>query len=184
MFANEQPINDDEIAPIASSLFRAVRVSERPIPSVPRIPCELNEQPTIEIDGEVPRPGKSDVSKTPRISPTSFKIEHFFTTTDDSVAFFSNVESEIRIGLVHGDTSILHSEIVSMPLNTIASLDNLASFLCCLPSAELSISEKLIHFNDRVELANENMDLSTWPVKHRPVEVASSSPATGLLFGS
>ncbi|KAK2958376.1 hypothetical protein BLNAU_6646 [Blattamonas nauphoetae] len=162
MFTNEQQISDDEILPISSFLFRDVRVSERPIPSFPRTIWELNEHPTIDTEIDTPRSANADVSTKPRISPISFHSLLFEITTDDSVVDSSDVDGEIRIGLVHGNTSILLSDINSMLLDTISSLGDLPSFFCCLPSAELSIGEKCIHFNDNVELFNENMELPKW----------------------
>ncbi|KAK2940090.1 hypothetical protein BLNAU_25002 [Blattamonas nauphoetae] len=157
MFTNEQSISDDDILPTDSTSFRGVPVSERPIPSFPTIREESNEHPTIDTETDSPRDGNDDVSTTPRIDPTSFHSKLFEITTDDSAPDSSNGDEEITIALVHGDTSILLEDIVSMLLETIASLGDLASFFCCLPSAELSISEKSIHFNDNVEFVNENM---------------------------
>ncbi|KAK2951524.1 hypothetical protein BLNAU_13546 [Blattamonas nauphoetae] len=160
MFTNEQPISDDDILPTDSTFCRGVRVSERPIPSFPRIREESNEHPTIDTETDPTRDGNEDVSTTPRIDPTSFHSKLFEITTDDSLPDSSKGDEEITIALVHGDTSILLSEIVSMLPDTIASLDVSALFFCCLSSAEWSISEKSIHFNDSVEFVNENMQLT------------------------
>ncbi|KAK2963002.1 hypothetical protein BLNAU_2025 [Blattamonas nauphoetae] len=102
-----------------------------------------------------------DVSTTPRIDPTSFHSKLFEITTDDSLPDSSKGVPEITIALVHRDTSILLEDIVSMLLDTIASLGDLAPFLCCPVSSELSISEKWIDFIDSVEFVNENMQLPT-----------------------
>ncbi|KAK2940092.1 hypothetical protein BLNAU_25004 [Blattamonas nauphoetae] len=161
MFTNEQSISDDDILPTDSTSFRADRVRERPIPSCPRIREESNEHPTIDTETDPPIDGNDDVSTTPRIDPTSFHIKLFEITTDDSLPDSSNGDPEITIALVHGDNSILLEDIVSMLLETIASLGDLASFFCCLLSSELSISEKSIHFNDSVEFVKENMQLAT-----------------------
>ncbi|KAK2962907.1 hypothetical protein BLNAU_1930 [Blattamonas nauphoetae] len=136
MFTNVHPISDDDILPTNSTFFRGVRVSERPIPSFPRIREESNEHPTIDTQTDPPIDGNDDVPTTPRIDPTSFHSLLFAITTDDSLPDSSNGDPEITIALVHRDTSILLSEIVSMLLETMASLDSLASFFCCLPSAE------------------------------------------------
>ncbi|KAK2955732.1 hypothetical protein BLNAU_9268 [Blattamonas nauphoetae] len=162
MFTNQQPISDDDILPTDSTFCRDVRDSERPIPSFPRIREESNEHPTIDTQTDTPKDANDDVSTTPRIDPTSFHSKLFEITTDDSLPDSSKVEGEITIALVHRDTSILLEDIVSMLLDTIASLGDLASFICCLPSAELSIIEKSIHFNDSVEFVKENMQFSTF----------------------
>ncbi|KAK2948766.1 hypothetical protein BLNAU_16301 [Blattamonas nauphoetae] len=112
---------------------------------------ESNEHPTIDTQTDPPRDGNDDVSTTPRIDPTSFHSKPFEITTEDSLPDSSNGDGEITIALVHGDTSILLEDIVSMLLETTASLGDLASFFCCPVSSELSISVKCIHFNDRVE---------------------------------
>ncbi|KAK2956820.1 hypothetical protein BLNAU_8274 [Blattamonas nauphoetae] len=135
MFTNEQPISDDE----------TVRVSDMPIPSFPRILVESNEHPTIETDTDPPIDGNADVSTMPRISPTSFENVHFIMTTDEEVEDSSIVDDEITIALVHGDTSILLSDIVSMLLDT---------------TAKLSTSEKPIHFSDSVELVKQNIQVT------------------------
>ncbi|KAK2951516.1 hypothetical protein BLNAU_13538 [Blattamonas nauphoetae] len=147
MFTNEQPISDDDIRPTDSTFCRGVRVSERPIPSFPRIPKESNEHPTIDTQTDPPRDANDDVSTTPRIDPTSFHSKLFEITTDDSLPDSSNGDGEITIALVHGDTSILLEDIVSMLLETIAK--------------ELLINDKSIHFNDNVEFVNENTQLPT-----------------------
>ncbi|KAK2963042.1 hypothetical protein BLNAU_2065 [Blattamonas nauphoetae] len=134
MFTNEHPISDDDILPTDSTFLRAVRVSERPIPSFPRILWESNEHATIDTQTDPPRDGNDNVSTTPRIDPTSFHSKLFEITTDDSLPDSSNRDPEITIGLVHGDNSSLLEDIVSMLLDTIASLGDLASFICCLPS--------------------------------------------------
>ncbi|KAK2963034.1 hypothetical protein BLNAU_2057 [Blattamonas nauphoetae] len=157
MFTNEHPISDDDILPTASTFFRAVRVSERPIPSFPRIRDESNEHPRIDSETDSPRDGNDDVSTTPRIDPTSFHSLLFAITTDDSLPDSSNGDPEITIALVHGDTSILLEDIVSMLLETIASLDVPFSFFWNLPLAEVSISENWIDFKDSDEFVNENM---------------------------
>ncbi|KAK2948749.1 hypothetical protein BLNAU_16284 [Blattamonas nauphoetae] len=157
MFTNEHPISDDESLPTDSTFFRGVRVSERPIPSFPRIREESNEHPTIDTQTDPTDDGNNDVSTTPRIDPTSFHSKLFEITTDDSLPDSSNADEDITIALVHGDTSILLEDIVSMLLETIASLGDLASFIFCLLSKELSISEMCIHFNDSVEFVNKNM---------------------------
>ncbi|KAK2955788.1 hypothetical protein BLNAU_9324 [Blattamonas nauphoetae] len=122
MFTNEHPISDDDILPTDSTFFRALRVSERPIPSFPRIRRESNEHPTIDTETDPTNDANDDVSTTPRIDPTSFHIKLFEITTDDSLPDSSKVEGEITIALVHGDTSILLEDIVSMLLETIASI--------------------------------------------------------------
>ncbi|KAK2963104.1 hypothetical protein BLNAU_2127 [Blattamonas nauphoetae] len=165
MFTNEHPISDDDSLPTDSTFFRGVRVSERPIPSFPRIREESNEHPTIDTETDPPIEGNDDVSTTPRIDPTSFHSKLFEITTDDSLPDSSNRDPEITIALVQGDTSIPLEDIVSMLLETIASLGALASFFCGLPSAELSISEKSIHFNDSVEFVKENMQFSNFCLK-------------------
>ncbi|KAK2946096.1 hypothetical protein BLNAU_19004 [Blattamonas nauphoetae] len=159
MFTNEQPISDDDILPTDSTFSRGVGVSERPIPSFPTIREESNEHPTIDTETDPINEGNDDVSTTPRISPTSFHSLLFEITTDDSLPDSSNVDGEITIALVHGESSILLSEIVSMLLDTIASRGNLASFICRLPSSDMLISEKSIHFNDNDEFVNENMQV-------------------------
>ncbi|KAK2950280.1 hypothetical protein BLNAU_14772 [Blattamonas nauphoetae] len=103
MFTNEQLMSDEEILPMSSSLFRGVRAI-----------CELNEHPTIDTETDPPMSGNADVSTIPRISPTSFHIQLFSITADDSVPDFSNVDEEIRIALVDGESSILLSDIVSV----------------------------------------------------------------------
>ncbi|KAK2948773.1 hypothetical protein BLNAU_16308 [Blattamonas nauphoetae] len=143
MFTNQQPISDDDILPTDSTFFRGARVSERPIPSFPRIREESNEHPTIDTQTDPTNDANDDVSTTPRIDPTSFH------------------NPEINIALVHRDTSILLEDIVSMLLETIASLGDLAPFICGLPSADLLVSQTSIHFNDRVEFVNENMQVPT-----------------------
>ncbi|KAK2955725.1 hypothetical protein BLNAU_9261 [Blattamonas nauphoetae] len=155
MFTNEHPISDDDIRPTDSTFCRGVRVNERPIPSFPTIREESNQHPTIDTQTDSTRDGNDDVSTTPRIDPTSFHIELFEITTDDSLPDSSNGDEEITIALVHRDTSILLEDIVSMLLETIASLGDLASFFCCLASSEWSISEKSIHFIDRVEFVKQ-----------------------------
>ncbi|KAK2961976.1 hypothetical protein BLNAU_3032 [Blattamonas nauphoetae] len=147
------------MAPMSSSFLRVARVNERPIPSVPKIREESNEHPTIDTQTDPTRDANDDVSTTPRIDPTSFRIKLFEITTDDSASDSSNGDGEITIALVDGDTSILLEDIVSMLLEIIASFGDLASFFCCLLSAELSISEKSIHFIDNVEFVKENMQL-------------------------
>ncbi|KAK2941948.1 hypothetical protein BLNAU_23130 [Blattamonas nauphoetae] len=149
MFTNEQPISDDEIIPTSSALFRAVCVRERPIPSVPRTSCELNEHATIEIDRVAPKSGNTGVSTKPCNWPLSLEIEHCFITTDDCDADSSNVDGEIRIGLVPDETSIKLSDIVRMLLETIASF-----------FGQLETSEKWSDFIDIVEFVNENMQFS------------------------
>ncbi|KAK2945865.1 hypothetical protein BLNAU_19233 [Blattamonas nauphoetae] len=114
MFTNEQPISDDEILPTSSSRFRVVRVSDRPIPSFPKIRAESNEQPAIDTETEPSVDGNADVSTTPANFPFSFKIKQFFSTTDDSGFDSSNVDGEITIALDHAEISILLSDIVSM----------------------------------------------------------------------
>ncbi|KAK2963059.1 hypothetical protein BLNAU_2082 [Blattamonas nauphoetae] len=161
MFTNEQSISDDDILPTDSTSFRADRVRERPIPSCPRIREESNEHPTIDTQTDPPIDGNDDVSTIPRMDPTSFHSKLFEITTDDSLPDSSKGDPEITIALVHGDTSILLEDIVSMLLDTTASLGDLSLFICCLLSAELSSSEKCIHFNDSVEFVNENMQLPT-----------------------
>ncbi|KAK2955728.1 hypothetical protein BLNAU_9264 [Blattamonas nauphoetae] len=151
MFTNEHSISDDDILSTDSTLFRGARVSERPIPSFPRIREESNEHPTIDTQTDSPKDANDDVSTTPRIDPTSFHSKLFEITTDDSLPDSSNADPEITIAHVHGDTSILLEDIVSMLLETIVSLGALASFFWCLLSAELSISEKCIDFNDSVD---------------------------------
>ncbi|KAK2963040.1 hypothetical protein BLNAU_2063 [Blattamonas nauphoetae] len=136
MFTNEHPISDDDILPTDSTFFRDVRVSERPIPSFPRIRRESNEHPTIDTQTDPPRDGNDNVSTTPRIDPTSFHSKLFEITTDDSLPDSSNRDPEITIALDHGDTSILLEDIVSILLETVASLGDLASFICCLPFSE------------------------------------------------
>ncbi|KAK2963064.1 hypothetical protein BLNAU_2087 [Blattamonas nauphoetae] len=121
---------------------------------------ESNQHPTIDTQTDPTRDANGDVSTTPRIDPTSFHSKLFEITTDDSLPDSSNGDPEITIALVHGDTSILLEDIVSMLLDTTASLGDLSLFICCLLSAELSISEKSIHFNDSVELVKLNMQLS------------------------
>ncbi|KAK2955722.1 hypothetical protein BLNAU_9258 [Blattamonas nauphoetae] len=162
MFTNEHLISDDDILPTSSAFFRDVGVSERPIPSFPRIREESNQHPTIDTETDPTRDANDDVSTTPRIDPTSFHSKLFEITTDDSLPDSSNGDEEITIALVHGDTSILLEDIVSMLLDTIASLGDLAPFICCLPSSELLKSEKWIDFNDSVEFVNENMQLPTF----------------------
>ncbi|KAK2948762.1 hypothetical protein BLNAU_16297 [Blattamonas nauphoetae] len=162
MFTNEQPISDDDSRPTDSTFFPGARVSERPIPSFPRIREESNEQPTIDTETDPPIDANDDVSTTPRIDPTSFRSKLFEITTNDSLPDSSNGDPEITIALVHGDTSILLEDIVSMLPETTASLGALALVFCDLPSAELSIREKCIHFNDNVEFVNENMQLPTF----------------------
>ncbi|KAK2951490.1 hypothetical protein BLNAU_13512 [Blattamonas nauphoetae] len=152
MFTKEQPISDDDILPTDSTFFRGVRVSERPIPSFPRIREESNEHPTIDTQTDLTNDGNGDASTTPRIDPTSFHIMLLEITTDDSLPDSSNGDPEITIALVHGDTSILLEDIASMLLETIASLGDLASFICCLTSAEIPNSEKWIDFNESVEI--------------------------------
>ncbi|KAK2962994.1 hypothetical protein BLNAU_2017 [Blattamonas nauphoetae] len=156
MFTNQHPISDDDSLPTDSTFFRGVRVSERPIPSFPRIREESNEHPTIDTETDPTRDGNDDVSTTPRIDLTSFHSKLFEITTDDSLPDSSNEDPEITIALVHGDSLILLSDTVSMLHETIASLDDLASFISCLPWAELSMSEKWIDFNDNVEFIKEN----------------------------
>ncbi|KAK2955750.1 hypothetical protein BLNAU_9286 [Blattamonas nauphoetae] len=151
MFTNEHLISDDDILPTDSTFGRGGRVSERPIPSFPRIREESNEHPTIDTQTDPTRDGNDDVSTTPRIDPTSFHSKLFEITTDDSLPDSSNGDPEITIALVHGDTSILLEDIVSMLLETIASLGDLPSFICCLLSSELSISEMSSHFIDSVD---------------------------------
>ncbi|KAK2955724.1 hypothetical protein BLNAU_9260 [Blattamonas nauphoetae] len=136
MFTNQQPISDDDILPTDSTFCRDVRDSERPIPSFPRIREESNEHPTIDTQTDPTRDANDDVSTTPRIDPTSLHSKLFEITTDDSLPDSSKVDEEITITLVHGDTSILLEDIVSMLLEIIPSLGDLASFICCLPSAE------------------------------------------------
>ncbi|KAK2951499.1 hypothetical protein BLNAU_13521 [Blattamonas nauphoetae] len=132
----------------------------QPIPhSEELIREESNEHPTIDTETDLTNDGNGDVSTTPRIDPTSFRIKLFDITADDSVPDSSNGDEEITIALVHGDTSILLEDIVSMLLETIASLGALASFICCLASADLCMSEKSIHFIDSVEFVKENMQL-------------------------
>ncbi|KAK2955755.1 hypothetical protein BLNAU_9291 [Blattamonas nauphoetae] len=160
MFTNEQSISDDDILPTDSTFFRGVRVSERPIPSFPKILWELNEHQTIDTQTDPKRDANDDVSTTPRIDPTSFHSKLFEITTDDSLPDSSNGDPEITIALVHGDTSILLEDIVSMLLEIIANLGDLASVFCDLPSEELSISKKSSHFIDSVEFVNENMQFS------------------------
>ncbi|KAK2951506.1 hypothetical protein BLNAU_13528 [Blattamonas nauphoetae] len=143
MFTNEQSISDDDNLPTDSTFCRGDRVKS-------------NEHPTIDTETDPPRDANDDVSTTPRIDPTLFHSKLFEITTDDSLPDSSNGDGEITIALVHGDTSIRLSDIVSMLLETIASLGDLASFICCLPSSELSTSEKSIHFIDKVEFVNEN----------------------------
>ncbi|KAK2955786.1 hypothetical protein BLNAU_9322 [Blattamonas nauphoetae] len=157
MFTNEQPISEDDILPTDSTFFRGVRVSERPIPSFPRIREESNEHPTIDTETDPPNDGNDDVSTTPRIDPTSFHSKLFEITIDDSLPDSSNGDEEITIALVHGDTSILLEDIVSMLLDTIASLCAAILFLGSLPLAELSICEKWSNFNDNVEFVNKKM---------------------------
>ncbi|KAK2944357.1 hypothetical protein BLNAU_20702 [Blattamonas nauphoetae] len=77
MFTNQHPISEDEIIPIPSTFCRGVRVSERPIPSFPRIREESNEHPTIDTETDPPRDGNDDVSTTPRIDPTSFHLTYY-----------------------------------------------------------------------------------------------------------
>ncbi|KAK2955117.1 hypothetical protein BLNAU_9846 [Blattamonas nauphoetae] len=160
MFTNEQLINDDEIIPTSTLFFRAARVSERPIPSVPRIVCELNEQPTSEIDRDPPNAGNASVSTTPHKCPISFEIEHSLTTTDECMGDSSNFDGEIRIALVIDETSIVLSDIVSMLPDTTASREVRNSFLGCLRSSEWSTSEKWSESNDSVEFVNEKMQFS------------------------
>ncbi|KAK2948771.1 hypothetical protein BLNAU_16306 [Blattamonas nauphoetae] len=136
MFTNEHPTSDDDIRPTDSTFLRDVRVSERPIPSFPRIREESNEHPTIDTQTDPTNDANDDVSTTPRIDPTSFHSKLFEITTDDSLPDSSNGDEEIIIALVHRDTSILLEDIVSMLLDTITSLGDLASFFCCLPSSE------------------------------------------------
>ncbi|KAK2963061.1 hypothetical protein BLNAU_2084 [Blattamonas nauphoetae] len=159
MFTNQHPISDDDIRPTDSTFLRGVRVSERQIPSFPRIREESNEHPTIDTQTDPTMDGNDDVSTTPRIDPTSFHSKLFEITTDDSLPDSSNGDPEITIALVHGDTSILLEDIVSMLLDTIASLASPFSFICCLPSSALSVSEKCIHFNDSVEFIKEKMQV-------------------------
>ncbi|KAK2963101.1 hypothetical protein BLNAU_2124 [Blattamonas nauphoetae] len=123
---------------------------------------ESNEHPTIDTETDPPIEGNDDVSTTPRIDPTSFHSKLFEITTDDPVPDSSNGDGEITIALVHGDTLILLSDIVSMLLETIASLGDLASFICCPLSEELSVSENWIDFNDSVEFVKENMQFSNF----------------------
>ncbi|KAK2951519.1 hypothetical protein BLNAU_13541 [Blattamonas nauphoetae] len=122
MFTNEHPISDDDILPTSAAFFRDVRVSERPIPSFPTIREESNEHPTIDTQTDPTNDANDDVSTTPRIDPTSFHSKLFEITTDDSLPDSSKVDEEITIALVHGDTSILLEDIVSMLPETIASL--------------------------------------------------------------
>ncbi|KAK2962999.1 putative centrosome and spindle pole-associated protein 1 [Blattamonas nauphoetae] len=159
MFTNEQLISDDDILPTDSTFFRGVRGSERPIPSFPRIREESNEHPTIDTETDPTRDANDDVSTTPRIDPTSFHID-----------------GEITIALVHGDTSILLEDIVSMLPDTTASLDVPFSFFWNLPLAEVSISEKSIHFNDNVEFVNENMQVpKSWVLPSSVFQFTSDS---------
>ncbi|KAK2945548.1 hypothetical protein BLNAU_19505 [Blattamonas nauphoetae] len=160
MFTNEQPISDDEIVPIFSAFFQAVCVSERPIPFVPRTSCELNKQPTIEIERDAPQSGNAGVSTRPRNWSLSFEIEHLFTTINDEVVDPSNIDGEIRIALVIDETSTALSDTVSTLPETMASLAVCASFLCFLDCSELAAREKWSDFNDSVELLNENMQFS------------------------
>ncbi|KAK2948751.1 hypothetical protein BLNAU_16286 [Blattamonas nauphoetae] len=118
---------------------------------------ESNEHPTIDTQTDPTDDGNNDVSTTPRINPKAFHIKLFEITTDDSLPDSSNADEDITIALVHGDTAILLEDIVSLLLETTASLGDLASFICCFPSSELAISEKFIHFNDSVEFVKENM---------------------------
>ncbi|KAK2958843.1 hypothetical protein BLNAU_6092 [Blattamonas nauphoetae] len=190
MFTNQQPISDDEILPTSSVCFRDVRVRERPIPSFPRILVESKEHPTIDTETDPPKSGNAGVSTMPCNSPTSFLIKLFFITTDDSFPDFSLVDGEITIGLVSGDSSILLSDIVSMLFDTIASLGDLTPFVFVLPSADLSMSEKSIHFNDTVEFVNENTQLpkswillsSLFALSSTLYEVISSVFKSSFLF--
>ncbi|KAK2956829.1 hypothetical protein BLNAU_8283 [Blattamonas nauphoetae] len=186
MFTNEHPISDDNILPTSSAFFRGVRVSERPIPSFPRIREESNEHPTIETETDPPMSGNDDASTTPRIDPTSFHIKLFEITTDDSVADSSNVEGEITIALVHGADSILLSDINSMLLETIASLGDLSLLICRLPFVEWSRSEKSILFNDSVELFKQNMQFPrSYLLPSLVFEFTSDlGQATSTVFGS
>ncbi|KAK2963057.1 hypothetical protein BLNAU_2080 [Blattamonas nauphoetae] len=149
MFTNEQSISDDDILPTESTFFLGARVK--------------SEKSQTSIQQSTPKLTLQVMQMTMWLGIV-FQLKDrenklFEITTDNSDPDSSNGDEEITIALVHGDTSILLSDIVSRLLETTASLDVAVSFDCCLPSAELSISEKWIDFNDNVEFDNENMQV-------------------------